>query len=443
MAGERRQLAQHPEHALRLRDHARRQSFERLQPVAPDLRRGPIRHLGEDRFGERSQRPQLLAIAHQARAPATHRDPRSWLRERADRTRARDPLSRRCQRSSRPITAASTIRSSQRHGARSVPATSRSVSPRIVAAWPLPRAARLRRGLRAAGPPRRAPRPAATTSPHRRLRSAAPGPANTYSANRRADSSSSAQASSASSARPAGIGTSRAAMEPGGNAGAIERVLEHAEIGLRRAQQHRHLIERHAALGFLQQAARNLDRFAAFARRREQHHRFVLFDRAAASRSKTGSAVVAAQLHRVHQVHRVHRVHQSSKCLECLRVAGRHRGNHRCRGRDHRVRECCFGSAIQSRCPVAPRSCRASSEGSRAVPPWRSRAWSRNQPRRPCAARQSRARAARRDRCSPRARAAAPGPSPAIRSSPKRAAERARKSRHVGDGREVLEDCSS
>jgi hypothetical protein len=40
-------------------------------------------------------------------------------------------------------------------------------------------------------------------------------------------------------------------MEPRGNARAIQRVLEHAEVGLRRAQQHGHLIEWHAAVSFL------------------------------------------------------------------------------------------------------------------------------------------------------------------------------------------------
>ena len=100
-------------------------------------------------------------------------------------------------------------------------------------------------------------------------------PSDTYSAKRRADSSSSAQASSASNARPAGSGRRVPRWNHAGNAGAIERMLEHAEIGLRRAQQDRHLVERHSAIRLLQQAPGDLDRFAAFTGSGEQHHRIV------------------------------------------------------------------------------------------------------------------------------------------------------------------------
>ena len=61
-------------------------------------------------------------------------------------------------------------------------------------------------------------------------------------------------------------------MEPRRNARAIERVFEHAEIDLRRAQQHGDVVERHAAGGLLQNAPGDLDRFAAFAGRGEQDH---------------------------------------------------------------------------------------------------------------------------------------------------------------------------
>ena len=64
-------------------------------------------------------------------------------------------------------------------------------------------------------------------------------------------------------------------MKPGGNAGAVEGVLQHAKVGLGRAQQNRHLVEWHAARRLLHQAAGNFDRFAAFARGREQRDRIV------------------------------------------------------------------------------------------------------------------------------------------------------------------------
>ena len=72
-----------------------------------------------------------------------------------------------------------------------------------------------------------------------------------------------------------GIGTARAALEPGRHAGARQRVLEQPEVRVRRAQQNGHLVERHAALGFGQHPARDLHRLATFARRGEQRHRVV------------------------------------------------------------------------------------------------------------------------------------------------------------------------
>ncbi len=68
------------------------------------------------------------------------------------------------------------------------------------------------------------------------------------------------------------IGSTRAAMEPCRNPGTIECVFEHAEVGLRRSQEHRHLIEWHAALGFAQESPGDLDRFPALPGRGEQHH---------------------------------------------------------------------------------------------------------------------------------------------------------------------------
>ena len=116
------------------------------------------------------------------------------------------PASRRCQRSNLPITAASTIRSSHRQGARRVPARSLADSPRRICAcasssgWVS--SARSACGSKAS----------TTSSAGGAHWSALPVsvsgtcPSETYSAKRRADSPSSAHASSASMARPAGSG---------------------------------------------------------------------------------------------------------------------------------------------------------------------------------------------------------------------------------------------
>ncbi len=48
-------------------------------------------------------------------------------------------------------------------------------------------------------------------------------------------------------------------------------MLEQAEVLLRRPEKHRHLVERHAALGFVQSPPHDLHGLASFARRGEQH----------------------------------------------------------------------------------------------------------------------------------------------------------------------------
>ena len=73
--------------------------------------------------------------------------------------------------------------------------------------------------------------------------------------------------------RPAGrIGPAGAAIEPGRHASPIEGVLEQPEVGLRRAQNDGHVVERHAARGLVERAARDLERLAPLARRGEQAH---------------------------------------------------------------------------------------------------------------------------------------------------------------------------
>ena len=88
---------------------------------------------------------------------------------------------------------------------------------------------------------------------------AAPAPSDRYSAKRAADSRSTAQPSSARNARPGGMRPAGAAVEPGRDAGARERVLEQADVLARRAQEHRHLVERHAGARLVQDAPGDLD----------------------------------------------------------------------------------------------------------------------------------------------------------------------------------------
>ena len=96
-------------------------------------------------------------------------------------------------------------------------------------------------------------------------------PSDRYSSKRFADSPSTAHDSSATNARPGRIRPARAAIEVHRHAAARAGVLEQAEVLLRRAQKHGHLVERHAALRFVEHAPDDLHRLASFARRGEQH----------------------------------------------------------------------------------------------------------------------------------------------------------------------------
>jgi hypothetical protein len=61
-----------------------------------------------------------------------------------------------------------------------------------------------------------------------------------------------------------------AAAEGGGYAGACERVLQEAQILTRRAQQHGHLVEAHAAARLVEQVPRDFHGLAPFARCRKE-----------------------------------------------------------------------------------------------------------------------------------------------------------------------------
>ena len=66
------------------------------------------------------------------------------------------------------------------------------------------------------------------------------------------------------------VGTPGAAIEIHRHIATGTRVLEQAEVVLRRAQQHRHLVEADTLRCLVEHAANDLDGFAAFARRRKQ-----------------------------------------------------------------------------------------------------------------------------------------------------------------------------
>src|SRR5262249_18460147 len=72
--------------------------------------------------------------------------------------------------------------------------------------------------------------------------------------------------------------TTRPALEPRAGASglvghrALQRMFEQPDVSLRRADEHRHLVERDAAPRLLHDPPRDLDAFASFAGRREEPH---------------------------------------------------------------------------------------------------------------------------------------------------------------------------
>jgi hypothetical protein len=64
-----------------------------------------------------------------------------------------------------------------------------------------------------------------------------------------------------------GMRTAIATIEPGGNGGSSERVLEKAGITPRCTNENRDLVEPYAAPRLVEDTPRDLDRFAAFSRR--------------------------------------------------------------------------------------------------------------------------------------------------------------------------------
>src|SRR5207253_2528757 len=66
------------------------------------------------------------------------------------------------------------------------------------------------------------------------------------------------------------IRTPSAAIEVHRHSAASTGVLEEAQILLRRPEEDRHLIERHAGRGLVEEPTNDLDRFASLARRRKE-----------------------------------------------------------------------------------------------------------------------------------------------------------------------------
>ena len=129
--------------------------------------------------------------------------------------------------------------------------------------------------------PRETPRRAAIVGPAAPPRSGPPAPpcrppicgtwpSDRYSSNRLAESPSHGAREQRDERAAGGIGPPRAAIEVGGHAAARARMLEQAEVLLRRPQEDGHLVERHAARGFVERAPDDLHGFASLARRREQ-----------------------------------------------------------------------------------------------------------------------------------------------------------------------------
>ncbi len=116
-------------------------------------------------------------------------------------------------------------------------------------------------------------------------------------------------------------------------------VFEQAEVVPRRPQEHGHLIERHTASRFVEHAADDLDRLAAFARRREQADvaRLLALRRPLDGEDMTpqvrkirrGTRRVLDTLERRTEAHERGRRH-----LVSLRHGGEHRGRSRCKGRN-------------------------------------------------------------------------------------------------------------
>ena len=131
-------------------------------------------------------------------------------------------------------------------------------------------------------------------------------------------------------------------MKPGRNAGAIERVFEHAQVGLRRAQKHRHLVEWRALGRLRQQATGNFDRFSTLAGRREQNDRLV---------GRAGGGRFVSEQVPLQSVQSVIANQRGASCVEAeflLRppVAGRQRHDDRHRCGDRRTNEHRFGFRV-------------------------------------------------------------------------------------------------
>ena len=277
-SAERRELAQHAQDARRLPQHPRRQIAEHPQPLAPPPSRvrepWPRAHFADERERERAEVIELLEVALDGRDARRFRFVRRQLVE--------PPLVLLAQAAEPPfppILMADHRRFDEqllpppgraqraRHHAAALAFGRRR--PSLVLRLRIDRAIGRRQHRTRDLVGRRGPavRRRLTAGRHLRQRQVLGEPPGRQLLVR---------AGQQREKRPSRrIGAARAAIEPGGNPGALQRVFEQPEVGVRRAEHDGHLIERHAARGLRHDAPRNLHAFAPFARRREEDDRLV------------------------------------------------------------------------------------------------------------------------------------------------------------------------
>ena len=155
-----------------------------------------------------------------------------------------------------------------------------------------------------------------------------------------------AQLRTARKARPVGSGRRVPRSKYAGTPGPGERVLQQADILLGRADDDRHLVEADTALGFSQDAARDLDALAAFAGRGKPHQ----FTRTRSLRRRLDGKQITRELDQIVRLGFLDYLKLDAALIETLGgvgIACRH-GNHRLRRLpDERPEKLCFDFGIE------------------------------------------------------------------------------------------------
>ncbi len=288
--------------AAAARDAPRRASAGRPRPSAADP--PAVRARAPD-GAARAARARPGARANRPRAPARAAPPgrrsaaaRSWSRSsRASRSRSnrrglrgarlvrrelrarrsasssRRPPSRRRQRAARPVgptseaTAASTSSDSQRHGARTSVRSGGAAGAGASGVVEQRQQRHLAAHERLVGRDHERRRLGVGTAGRVAPRHLAEGQVLGEAARREVVRGAGEQRQEGPAGR---IRASRAAREPRGHLGPLERLLERAPVGFGRANHERHLVERHATRRLVEDPARDLDGLAGFPRRREE-----------------------------------------------------------------------------------------------------------------------------------------------------------------------------